>query len=372
MRAAIQLRSNSRRDCRSYGCPVDNWFELNNKLRDNFVALWHTGCMKCTQKASAGSERTTKLYRKRPESTSDQEKVSPAKPDSKRLNDKTISSAFLTSAANKPSHHAKRIAILNHKGGVGKSTTAINLAGVCAEAGARVLVVDCDPQGNLSSLLSPGHEQRRYCVAHLFTDVGIAAGHVVVPSQFTNIDVMPCDHRLNEVDLTHGFERDDRVYAIADAITELESEYDIVILDCSPRRHLSGYAAVVAADKVLVPTEASVFSLSGLPSVKAELSSVKQRFNPWVQVRFFLSRVKRRGRSGEQCRQAMVEQLGEENVLEAMIPDFETYATSINAGKPVTLHAPNSKAAYSIRRLAAEVLGDGNENKQDRHGQQTA
>jgi len=265
-----------------------------------------------------------------------------------------------------------RVAVLNHKGGVGKSTTAINLAGVCAEAGLRVLVVDCDPQGNLSSLFLPGHEGRRYCVAHLFTEAGISASRVVAHSRFPKIDVMPCDQRLNEVDLTHGFERDERVFAISDAISELEADYDVVILDGSPRPHLSSYAAIVAADEILVPTEASVFSLCGLPSVQAELTSVRERFNPWGRVRYFLSRAKTRGRSAAQCLQAMHEQLGKENVLESMIFEYATYASAINAGKPVTLYAPNSKAAFCVARLAAEVLGNAKENEERGHARQTA
>lgn len=247
-------------------------------------------------------------------------------------------------------------AFINHKGGVGKTSAATHCAGAFAEAGYRVLLIDCDSQGNLSSLFLPGHEERGRCIAHLFGHEDVDPNGVIAQSVFENIWIIPSDARLNLVDETHGFEADERVYVLKEAIEDVRKRFDLILLDGSPSPHLSSYAAMVCADEIVVPCEPSVFSLEGLPSIQAEVASVRDRFNPQVRVRYFLSRVKRRGTTAEHCRRAMQEQLGEDAVFASLIPDLATYNTAINSGRHVIAHAKNSRASDYIREFAAELL----------------
>lgn len=251
----------------------------------------------------------------------------------------------------------QRIAIVNHKGGIGKTTTTVNLAGALAEQGQRVLAVDCDAQGDLSALFLENHEQLPYTLADLFTDAGIGARDLIQETRFKGISVLPADRRLNAVDKTHDFVNSPNVTSIADALSEVEADYDIVLLDCPPRSHLSGFAAMVAADHVLVPVQVANFAVRSLASIEEDFRLARQSFKPSITIHYFLSMVSGSSTIQRKNRETLVRALGEENVLATVVPLMSTYSTAINVRRPVVFHKPKTKAADISRDFANELLG---------------
>lgn len=249
-----------------------------------------------------------------------------------------------------------RVAIINHKGGVGKTTTTVNLAGALAETGRRVLVLDCDSQGDLSSVLLDDHEALPRTIADLFTGAGVEARDLVRPSRFPNISVLPADRRLNAVDQTHGFLTQPNVTCIAHALAEIEDGFDAVLMDCPPRSHLTAFAALVAADRVLVPVEAETFAVRSLAALEEDYHAVRTSFHPDLTIHYFLSKVPANPKTQERTRQILAGALGEQNVFRTCIPHLAAYRSAINVRKPVVIHKDHTRAAKIVRRFAAELL----------------
>lgn len=251
----------------------------------------------------------------------------------------------------------RKIAIINQKGGVGKTTTAVNLAGAFAEQGYRTLLLDCDSQGDLSSVFLPGHETLPQSIADIFAGTPIPTKELIQQLQHENLFLIPGDRRLNQFDKTFGYEHDPQALALVQALVSVEREFDIILFDCAPRAHLSSFAALVAATDVLVPVQPSQFAVASILTLHQEIESVRVLLNPQLTIRgYFLSMLKPKSPTQRTCRLALIQALGEQLVLKTDIPEMATFDTAINLGKPVTLHAPRSKAAAIVRAFANEVL----------------
>jgi chromosome partitioning protein len=264
----------------------------------------------------------------------------------------------------------RRYAIINHKGGPGKTTTTVNLAGSLAQMGHRVLVVDVDAQGDLSAVFVDHHEDLELTVADLFGDAGVLAKDVIQPTAYENIFVIPADDRLNLVDKTHGFEDDPKATALLDAMAEVEERFDYVLFDCAGKVHLTGYAAIVAADEVIVPVEPVRFSIRNLTTVYREFCAVQTAINPNISIRFFLSKVDKRSRSQDTTRASLQKAFGDDRVLRTEIPDMTSFKTAINVRKPIVFHSKKSQGAQLARALAKEIIGA--QDEQEPHVDQTA
>ena len=252
----------------------------------------------------------------------------------------------------------RKIAIINHKGGVGKTSTTVHLSGTLAAMGYRVLICDCDSQGDLSALYVPGHEALPYSIADIFGGNMIPTKELVQQTLYPNICVITADARLNVFDKTHGFENDPNVHCLADAVSEVEADFDFVLYDCPPRPHLSSFAALVSASEVLIPCQASQFSVRSMAKLMQEIELAQQHLNPQLKIRgYFLSMISSRSTTQQKYREMLVEALGDELVLRTAIPIMATFESAINVGKPISAHSPKSKAAQVMTDFAMELIG---------------
>lgn len=248
-----------------------------------------------------------------------------------------------------------KIAVATHKGGVGKTTVTLNLAGAFAQMGFKTLCVDCDSQGDLSSLLLDNHESLEWTLANVFTPEGAFTEDLIQETTFENISLIPCDRRLNQVEETTGVRENGNIQALAEALSEVDSDFDVILMDGPPRPHLSHYAAMVAADEVLVPLQASRLSMRSITSLGADLEAMRQTVNPDVGVRYFLSQAKK-NRMTEDFYNTLTKVVGPQSVMQARVPDLLSINNAITLGKPMAFHSPNSKAATYVYEFAKEVI----------------
>lgn len=251
---------------------------------------------------------------------------------------------------------AIRYAVTLHKGGVGKTTTSVNLAGALAEQGSRVLVVDCDSQGDCSSVFLDAHEHLPHTVADIFAETGVLTEDLLRPTAFPNIWVVPADRRLEQFELTYDFKYGHLTRCLDEAIGEVEDRFDYVVIDTATRPHLTGYAALVACHVAVIPLEAARFSFRSVQSIRSyvELESDARSLNPAMAIRYFLSKGKK-NKVHDACREALTEILGREAILRTEIPDSSAVNTALHLRKPIVAHSKKSKPAEAYRALLREL-----------------
>lgn len=258
----------------------------------------------------------------------------------------------------------RRITIINQKGGCGKTTTAVHLSATLATMGHRVLAVDCDSQGDLSAVYLPDHERLPYSLADVFGETGIFTQDIIQPTPYPGLSVLPADERLNKHDLTTDYENDPRAHCLAEAMSEVEKDFDIVIFDCPPRTHLTTFAALVASTELIVPVEPSEFAIRATIRLNREVDLVRSRLNPSLKIRgYFLSMVKPRSATHRAYRQLLVSALGSDMIFKSIIPELAAFDTSLNMGLPITKYQPKGKAAQAMKDFAKEILEDGHERE---------
>ena len=252
----------------------------------------------------------------------------------------------------------KVLSVLNLKGGVGKTTTSVNVAATLAEQGYQVLVADVDSQGDTSSMLHENHEALPHSMADIFAGSDVPMADVIQPSTASeNLHLISADERLNDYDVSQGYTTSPMAHCLADALSELSGQgIDVCVLDCPPRPHLTSFASLVASDLALVPVEPSRFSLRSIRRLSHEIQDVQQNLNPQLAVRFFLSMFNERSSTHRSCRQTLIGAIGEGLVLQTSIPPLATIDTANSLGKTVITYSPRSKATVLFQTLVAELI----------------
>ena len=251
----------------------------------------------------------------------------------------------------------KIMAIINQKGGVGKSTTAINLSAALGELGKQVLLVDLDPQGNSSSGLGIEKSQVNNCIYDvLLNDVPIE--EVIIPDVCEGLDLVPATINLAgaEVELVAEMARENR---LKDAVGSLRGKYDYVFIDCPPSLGLLTVNALVAADKLLIPIQCEFYALEGVTKLLDSMKRVKTRLNPTLDIYGVLMTM-------YAGRTTLSRQVVEEVrayfgrlVFETQIPRTVKLSEAPSFGQPITLYDPSGKGAQSYMSLAKEVIARG-------------
>jgi chromosome partitioning protein len=251
--------------------------------------------------------------------------------------------------------HAMVITLCNQKGGVGKTTTAINLGAAMAELGRRVLLVDFDPQASLTVGLGFNPNRIDATIYHLLMDGTVGLDDVVVETTTPGIDLIPSniDFAGAEMQLINEVGRE---HLLARALTPALERYDLILIDCQPSLGLLTVNALAASDGVIVPLECEYFALRGVAMLKNTIVKVQERLNPRLQILGLLGTMyDGRTLHSREVLRTLVDGWGE-TVFHTVIRRTVKFSEATVAGEPLTAYATTSHGADAYRQLAREVL----------------
>ncbi|MBQ7880259.1 MAG: ParA family protein [Clostridia bacterium] len=254
----------------------------------------------------------------------------------------------------------KIISITNQKGGVGKTTTCVNLAAFVAKEGYKVLIIDMDPQGNASSAVGVEPTKDDNTIYEVLIGE-CSAKEAISPSVMPGLDVLPSTVDLSgaEVELVHLNNREN---VLKEALVQVKREYDFIFIDCPPSLSLLTVNALTATDSIIIPIQCEYFALVGLGQLMNTVKLIKKHLNPNIEIEGVLLTMK-------DARSNLVNQVAEEiqkyfkeKVYNTFIPRNIRLAESPSHGKPITMYEAKSKGAIAYQNLAYEFLASNKKN----------
>jgi chromosome partitioning protein len=250
---------------------------------------------------------------------------------------------------------ARVVALCNQKGGVGKTTSTINLGAALTEFGRRVLLVDFDPQGALSVGLGVQPHQLDRTIYNVLMESSVTLDDVLLKTNVPGMDLVPSNIDLSaaEVQLVGEVAREQ---TLARVLTSAVPDYDFVLIDCQPSLGLLTVNALTAADAVIIPLECEFFSLRGVALLIDTIEKVRERLNPRLHVEGILATMyDSRTVHGREVFARVVEAFGD-TVFDTVVTRTVRFPETTVAGEPITTWAPSSSGAVQYRTLAKEVL----------------
>ena len=251
----------------------------------------------------------------------------------------------------------KIFAVINQKGGVGKTTTAVNLSAALGAEKKQVLLVDLDPQGNATSGLGIEKGRLNHCVYDvLLSDFPVY--QAIIPDVSEGLDVLPATINLAgaEVELVNEMARENR---LKDALSQLRGRYDYIIVDCPPSLGLLTVNAFVASDKLIIPVQCEFYALEGVTKLLDSMQRVKSRLNPSLDIfGVLLTMYDSRTTLSKQVAEEVRNYFGR-RVFNTMIPRTVKLSEAPSFGEAIIEYAPENKGAIAYSELAKEVISRG-------------
>ncbi len=251
----------------------------------------------------------------------------------------------------------KIIAIANQKGGVGKTTTTINLSAALAEKGKKVLMIDLDPQGNASSGLGVEKDALEYTVYQLMIGMN-SFDECVQKNVLENLDVLPANVNLAGVEI-ETLDMEDRNYILSKKVEEKKDDYDFILIDCPPSLNSLTINSMTTADAVLVPIQCEYYALEGLSQLIYTINLVKERLNPKLEIDgVVFTMYDGRTNLSLQVIENVRENLNQ-NIYNTIIPRSVRLAEAPSYGLPINIYDNKSTGAKAYRALAKEMIERG-------------
>ena len=249
---------------------------------------------------------------------------------------------------------SKVIAVVNQKGGVGKTTTAINLAAAIALEGLSTLLIDCDPQANSTGGLGFARDEARLSIYDILLGHNTIA-EALLPTEIDTLKLIPSSKNLIGATI-ELISLEGREYKLREALAPIRADYPFILLDCPPALDLLTLNALVASDGLLVPMQAEYFALEGISELMSTLDRVTQAFNPSLALEgVLLTMYDDRTNLSQQVNENL-KSFFNDKLLKTSIPRNIRLAEAPSHGKPVALYDPRSRGAEAYRELALELL----------------
>ena len=246
------------------------------------------------------------------------------------------------------------ISVVNQKGGVGKTTTAVNLAAGLGKLGKRTLLIDIDPQGNSTSGYGVNKRSVAVSVYHVLTGTAKLAS-ATIKTPFENVSVVPSGIDLAGAEI-EMIELDNREYILKNAIAPVFSQYDFILLDCPPSLGLITLNALAASDTVLVPIQCEYYALEGLSQLMSTVRLVKQRYNPGLELEGVLLTMYDGRLNLTQQVVNEVKQYFPRKVFSTVIPRTVRLSEAPSFGQPIQYYDSGNKGALAYNALAEEII----------------
>ena len=252
----------------------------------------------------------------------------------------------------------KIIAFTNKKGGVGKTTTAVNMAAYCAQFGKKTLLVDIDSQGNATTALGFSKGALKKSVYNVLIDDDTASANIL-PTQVELLEILPANVDLTGADVDIVYKRN-REQILKNALEKIRNDYDYIFIDCPPSLGLLTINAWVAADSVIIPLQSEYFAMEGLSQLMNTIALVKQRLNPNLQIEgVVITMYDSRALISKQIA-SEIKKFFKSKLYEIIIPRNVRLAEAPSHGVPVMLHDPKCVGARAYKALTEEFLSKQN------------